>query len=295
MLFSRSLSIGVTCVFIATVAWSTAGLFTRVVSTDIPTTLLWRSLFGGLSVLLIYIVMDRPSGIKQLYQIQFGEFVIALFSTMGMMCFISAFFYTSIANVAFVYGSMPLITMLVARMVLKDQLTFIGWISTLISTIGVTILIWGGQSFNDFMGIGLAFLMTIFMALVTVFAKIYPRADALKSAYISGFLAAFFVFPFSNNLNISQHDFLWLALYGLVNVGLGFGVYLYGVARITALTAALIGILEIPLAPIWAYFLFNEEINASLFIGGSLILLASLVYIVVTSTNKSSIKSAKPS
>ena len=49
--------LGITMVFIAAMAWSTAGLFTRVVSTDIPTTLFWRSLIGGLCVLLIYVFL----------------------------------------------------------------------------------------------------------------------------------------------------------------------------------------------------------------------------------------------
>ena len=34
-------------ILIAALSWSTAGLFTRLVTTDIPTTLLWRSITGG--------------------------------------------------------------------------------------------------------------------------------------------------------------------------------------------------------------------------------------------------------
>ena len=282
MAVSRSYGVGVLCVFAAALAWSTAGLFTRVVSTDIPTTLLWRSMFGGGSVVLIYILVKKPRSFRELFQFKLGEFVIALLSALGMMCFISAFFFTSIANVSFVYGAMPLVTMLIAWLALNDPLTATGLISTVLSGSGVAVLVWGGQNFGDLIGIGLAFLMTFFMAAVTVAAKFFPDADAMKSAYLSGFIAAFLVLPFSQSMSASSHDLVWLALYGLVNVGLGFGVYLLGVSRVPALAAALIGLSEIPLAPIWAFLLFDERITIPMIAGGSSVLIASVIYILAS-------------
>ena len=282
MAVSRSYGVGVLCVFAAALAWSTAGLFTRVVSTDIPTTLLWRSMFGGGSVALIYILVKKPRSFRELFQFKLGEFVIALLSALGMMCFISAFFFTSIANVSFVYGAMPLVTMLIAWLALNDPLTATGLISTVLSGSGVAVLVWGGQNFGDLIGIGLAFLMTFFMAAVTVAAKFFPDADAMKSAYLSGFIAAFLVLPFSQSMSASSQDLVWLALYGLVNVGLGFGVYLLGVSRVPALAAALIGLSEIPLAPIWAFLLFDERITIPMIAGGSSVLIASVIYILAS-------------
>lgn len=282
MAVSRSYGVGVLCVFAAALAWSTAGLFTRVVSTDIPTTLLWRSMFGGGSVVLIYILVKKPRSFRELFQFKLGEFVIALLSALGMMCFISAFFFTSIANVSFVYGAMPLVTMLIAWLALNDPLTATGLISTVLSGSGVAVLVWGGQNFGDLIGIGLAFLMTFFMAAVTVAAKFFPDADAMKSAYLSGFIAAFLVLPFSQSMSASSQDLVWLALYGLVNVGLGFGVYLLGVSRVPALAAALIGLSEIPLAPIWAFLLFDERITIPMIAGGSSVLIASVIYILAS-------------
>ena len=79
-------------------------------------------------------------------------------------------------------------------------------------------------------------------------------------------------------------DYLWLILYGVVNVGVGFGVYLIGVKRVSALVAALVGLSEIPLAPIWAWLLFNERMNLAVLFGGSVILTAAVIYI--TSSGK---------
>ena len=239
-------------------------------------------MFGGGSVLVIYVLMNKPKNIKEIFRFKIGEFIVALISALGMMCFISAFFFTSIANVSFTYGVMPLVTMLIAWLVLRDPLTMISLASTVLSGLGVAVLVWGGQNFGDLIGIGLAFLMTFFMAAVTVAAKFFPDVDAMKSAYLSGFIAAILVFPFSQSMFASSHDLVWLAVYGLVNVGLGFGVYLLGVARVPALAAALIGLSEIPLAPIWALLLIDEQISVPMIIGGSLVLVASVIYILAT-------------
>lgn len=203
------------------------------------------------------------------------------------MCFISAFFFTSIANVSFVYGAMPLVTMLIAWLALNNPLTATGLVSTILSGLGVSTLVWRGQNFGDWLGIGLAFSMTFFMAAVTVAAKFFPDADAMKSAYLSAFIAAILVLPFSQSVSASFHDFLWLALYGLVNVGLGFGVYLLGASRVTALAAALIGLSEIRLAPIWAFLLFDEHITIPMIAGGSFVLAASVIYILASTAETS--------
>ena len=284
MAFSRSYGIGVFYILIAALAWSTAGLFTRVVDTDIPTTLLWRSMFGGGSVLLIYIAINRPQNLEEIIKFNVGEFITAFISALGMICFISAFFFTSIANVSFVYGAMPLVTMLIAWLILRDPLTLTSLISTLLSGLGVALLVLGGQSFGDFLGLGFALLMTFFMSALTVAAKFYTNINAMKSAYLSGFIAAILVFPFSQSVTASLHDLIWLALYGLINVGLGFGVYLLGVSRVSALAAALIGLSEIPFAPIWALLLFDERVTISMLLGGSLIIIASVIYIVSSSS-----------
>ena len=65
-------------------------------------------------------------------------------------------------------------------------------------------------------------------------------------------------------------------------MGLGFGIYLMGVTRVSALAAALIGLIEIPLAPIWAWMLFAEQTSGLVLVGGSLITGTAIVYIIGT-------------
>lgn len=271
--------IGGLLVLIAALAWSTAGLFTRVVSTDIPTTLFGRSLSGGVCVLLIYAVASRRAE-RDIWKFSTGEVVVAILSAAGMICFISAFFYTTIANVTFLYGLMPLVTLLLSAIVLKQSPTRIGVMCCIVAAFGVAIIFWTEKNLSDWLGFILALGMTFFMSALTVATKFYPKADVTKATYLSALVAAVIVLPFSSISSITPTDGLWLAAYGVVNVGLGFGVYLLGVTRISALAAALIGLVEIPLAPVWAYLFFDERIVASALLGGGIVLAAAATYIL---------------
>ena len=138
---------------------------------------------------------------------------------------------------------------------------------------------------NDYVGIALALGMTFFMAALTVATKFFPNADTTKATYLSAFLGALAVAPFATHTLLLTSDYVWLGLYGFINVGLGFGVYLMGVSRVSALAAALIGLIEIPLAPVWAWMLFAEKTSGLVLIGGSIITATAIVYIIGTRKN----------
>ncbi|MDB4837856.1 DMT family transporter [Marinomonas sp.] len=273
-------------VLLAAIAWSTAGLFTRVVSTDFPTTLFWRSLFGGLCVLLIYYVISSPGKRRRVLLFSRGELVIAIAVTAGMLCFISSFFYTSVANVSFIYGLMPLSTLVLSILILKETTNKTSLLCCTVSMLGVAFIMWGVKDASDKLGLLLAFGMTFFMALLTIATKYYPSAEVAKSTYLSAFICTLIIWPFSSQSDISVHDYYWLIAYGLTNVGLGFGVYLLGVSRTTAISAALIGLTEIPLAPILAWLLFSEVVSLRTLSGGAIIMLATVIYLLHPQSKK---------
>lgn len=273
-------------VFLAAISWSTAGLFTRIVSTDFPTTLFWRSLLGGLCVLFIYCLISSPLKRRRVLLFSKGELVIGILVTAGMLCFIASFFYTSVANVSFIYGLMPLSTLLLSVIILKEKASAVALGCCLLSMLGVAFIMWGIKDVDDKLGLLLAFGMTFFMASLTIATKYYPSAEVAKSTYLSAFLCALIVYPFSSHVEAFSSDFFWLTAYGVTNVGLGFGVYLLGVSRTAAISAALIGLAEIPLGPIWTWIFFAEEVGLRTIAGGAIIMTATISYLIYAQLEK---------
>jgi drug/metabolite transporter (DMT)-like permease len=94
--------------------------------------------------------------------------------------------------------------------------------------------------------------------------------------YTGAFMAAIMVLPFSSFSGASTQDLAWLWLYGFLNIGVGFGCFLLGVRRVKTVLASLICMVEIPLAPLWAFALFGEAVSRQSLIGGAVIVVAVL-------------------
>ena len=264
-------------VLVAALSWSTAGLFTRVLTTDIPTTLFGRSVSGGIFLLCIFLFRERPEKLRDILTFHFGEWMVAVLAAAGMIFFISAFYYTSIGNVSFMYGSMPILTSVLSVIVLRESVDSRGVLCCLLASLGIFFIFAGGTNTEDLFGLFLAGMMALFMAMLTIAARYFESVDFSKATYLSAFIACICVIPFVHIHQVDPTNALVLTLYGFVNVGLGFGLYLVGASRIPPITAALIGLVEIPLAPIWGWALFREKSNLNSVIGG-VIIMSAVVY-----------------
>jgi drug/metabolite transporter (DMT)-like permease len=139
--------------------------------------------------------------------------------------------------------------------------------------------VWGQPSLQSLLGAALSLFATLLFALITIGIKRHPQAEMVKVTYMGAFIAALAMAPFSSFGSTSTHDLLWLWLYGLLNVGIGFGLYLLGVRRLKAVLASLVCMLEIPLAPLWVYVFFDETVSRQSLMGGAVIVLAVLANI----------------
>jgi drug/metabolite transporter (DMT)-like permease len=123
---------------------------------------------------------------------------------------------------------------------------------------------------------------------MTIGIKRYPQARMLKVTYMGAFISALAVMPFAQFSGTDMGDIAWLWLYGVTNIGVGFGLFLLGVRMVKAVLASLICMVEIPMAPLWAYLLFDEQISRQSLIGGMVILLAVIANLFWTSRSAAS-------
>ena len=245
------------------------------------TTLFWRSLLGGLSVLGLQALLNKRHDLRSLWRLTWPEVQMALASSGAMVCFIAAFFYAPVADVVFIYSAFPIMTLLLSALLLHSRIQRIDLLCTATVVLGMGLIVWGQPSLHSLLGAGLSLLATLLFALITIGIKRHPQAEMVKVTYVGAFIAALAMAPFSSFGSTSTHDMVWLWLYGFLNVGVGFGLYLLGVRRLKAVLASLVCMLEIPLAPLWVYVFFGEAVSRQSLIGGSVIVLAVLVNVLL--------------
>src|SRR5262245_20516476 len=80
---------GAALVLASAFAFSTAGLFTRLVETDVWTMLFWRGLFGGLLIAGYVVWRDGSGAVAALRRIGRPGLIAAACSTAATICFIN--------------------------------------------------------------------------------------------------------------------------------------------------------------------------------------------------------------
>jgi len=275
---------GVVLIVLAALSWSTAGLFPRLVSTDVFTTLFWRSLLGGITVLALQAALNKRDDLTSLWKLSRPEWGMSVMTTVAMITFIAAFFYATVADVVFIYGAFPILTLVLSALLLHTGIKRVDVMCSVVVALGVTLILWGQPSLHNAFGTLLSFAATVMFALMTVGIKRYPDAEMVKVTYTGAFISTLMMLPFADFAHTSRHDIAWLWLYGVLNIGVGFGLFLLGVRRIKTVLASLICMIEIPLAPLWAYAFFGEKVTQQSLLGGAVILLAVLVNLAWTTS-----------
>ena len=220
---------GALLIVLAALSWSTAGLFPRLVSTDMPTTLLWRSALGGLTVFAGFAIAQRGQPAANLWRLAMPEVIMSLLGAAAMISFVAAFYFAPVADVVFIYGAFPIVTLLMSAALLKHRVRAVDIACSAAVLGGVAIILDGQPSLQNVFGTLLSFGATLMFATMTMGIKRYPQANMVKVTYAGAALSALVMLPFSDFAHTSAHDMAWLWVYGFLNIGVGFGLYLLGV------------------------------------------------------------------
>ncbi len=126
------------------------------------------------------------------------------------------------------------------------------------------------------------------MAALTVAIRRYRHVDTLKISAAACFLGCLAASPLARIEAIPLPDLGLLALFGVTQMGLGMLLLTAGTKRISATESALLGTLDVPLAPLWVWLAFDETIAPLTWLGGGIVLLAVLADIILSSNHQGS-------
>jgi drug/metabolite transporter (DMT)-like permease len=272
---------GIVLVVAAAVAWSTAPLFTRLLHYDSWTILFWRGLFGGGFIAAFLIVTQGRNGLRELTGMRANGWLVASLSTLAMVTFIPALQLTSVANVAIIIAAQPFAAAALAWIWFRETARARTLLAALAALGGVAIIVSGAGGGADITGIGLACLMMFAVAAMTVAIRRHKETSMVAAAAISNFLGSLVSIPFAHSItSVSPIDLLALAMFGLLQVGLGLTLFALGSRLLPSGQASLIATLETPLMPFWVWLAFQEVPAFRALAGGALVMGAVLADII---------------
>jgi drug/metabolite transporter (DMT)-like permease len=273
---------GVLLVGAAAVAWSTGGLFFRAIALDTWTTSFWRSIFAAFFLAIYALITHyrKPLAVSR-ENFRHG-LLVALGIAASMATFLPALSMTSVANVALIYATAPILTAVLAYFWLREQLDGVTIVCAFAVVLGATILLWSSGQGQGIGGDLLAFASTAALVLVALAIRARPGYSLLPYVCLANIFVAAVAFPLAPSLAISWHDGVLLALFAFVQVAFSFTLFTIGARMLPAKETALINALEGPLSPFWVWLAFGEYLSPTTMTSGAIIMSAVFAYIVIS-------------
>ena len=265
-------TLGIALVGGATVLWSTAGLFVRVLDLDNWTMQVWRALFGALSLLAIVFLQHGRRTSQAFLGIGRAGLAAVPIAAISMFTYVAALKLTTVANVMIVYATVPFIAAAVAFVWNGERSSRRTIVASAIALAGVGVMVGSSTQGGDLAGDAFALLATLTLAVQLVMARQYPSLPMAPVNALAATLCALLCWPFMPGVSVAARELVILAAFGAVTMGLAYLLFLTGGRRIPSGEAGLIGLLEVVLGPLWVWLSFGEVPSGAAMVGGALVL-----------------------
>ncbi len=270
---------GAGLVFLAGVVWSVQGLLIRNIHDSGPWVILfWRST-GMVPVLLIWIWLDeRGRTWAQIRAVGWPGLIGGIGLVAAFSGAIYSFQTTSVANAVLLFTASPFFAALLGRVLLGEAVSALTWTAIGLAVVGVAVMVGGGIAGGTMIGNLAALLSAFGFSVFSVALRWRDQGNMIPSILLGGL---FSMIAGTIAAGLMQQS-LWapgndigIALgMGAVTLAGGLILYTIGSRAVPAAQATLISLVEVLLAPLWAWAFLAEVVTPGTLIGGGVLLVA---------------------
>lgn len=263
----------------AATLWSIAGVLTRHLdgTRDFEVTF-WRSFFAALFVAVAMLRQYKKAFIPRLRLLgKIGLLSGCMWATM-YSCFMIAITMTTVANTSIMESLSPLFTAFLAWLILRQRIPGRTWLAIAAACAGICWMFAGSISQVDqrgllgmLIGLGVPIAASVNVILLK---KGGHTVDLIPAVFMGGSISALMMLPFALPFQVSLHDITILAILGFFQLGFPCMLMVRASTSLSAPEIALLSLLEVLLAPIWAWLGAGEVPAQATLVGGAIVLLA---------------------
>lgn len=276
---NRDRMFGAGLVLLSAVAWSLNGLYTRILTVDVWTTLAGRAISTSSMLLVAMLLIRGRETPRVLIENAKRGGLVVVANWVAMIAFVTALFHTSVANVTVIYSISPLLAAVLAYFLIGDRVAGRTMVAFGSALAGVAIMVNASFGTDRLFGDFLALVMSVSFAFVMVEMRRKPEIDNLTTSFLTSLLTVIVIGPFATFSAVTPLDALVLFLFGFTSNILGTFAFIAGVRRIPPAEAGVIATVEILLAPFWVWLAFSENPGRATIVGGAIVLGAIIFHL----------------
>lgn len=293
---------GPAAIFFAALLWSTGGFFIKTVSLDAWGVSFWRSGFAAITLFLIYLAfrksIEHAGSQKWLDPVTL--FCAFLYAAL-LILFVIATKLTTSANAIFLQYTAPIYVLFVEPLLSRSPVRRSDLVTVAISTLAMVLFFVGKAevSAHQFWGNIAALVSGVAFAAYAVMMKHERATESTRwHCVIIGhvFICAMTLVLASmgvTSLAPVGDDLQRLAYLGILQIGVAYAFFTYGLSHVRAIDATLISMVEPILNPVWVFIGIGERPSNYAVVGGCIILLISLFRTVRGATGVAQLERAR--
>jgi drug/metabolite transporter (DMT)-like permease len=280
----RSERLGIVLVCLSAIVWSFGGTIARYIETpDSWTIVFWRSFWAAAFLIAYMALREGWRGLLALFTgMGVPGVLVSLCFAVASTSFIVALAHTTVANILLMQAGVPLFAALIAWIVFRERVAPATWMAIAAVICGVAIMVsesLGGEVSP--IGDGLALLIACAFATATVITRRFAHVRMTPATCLGTIIAGTFAATQAGGLGVSMPDMGFLFAFGALNLGLGLACFASGARLVPAALAALLGVLEPVLGPIWVWLVHGEVPSVRTIIGGAVVFVALMVHLML--------------
>ena len=233
----------------------------------------YRQAFFLVGLLLVLILQYRSRLPGMFLHVGWAGIGAGISLGLAKPTFIIALSHTTVASALFTISASPLITAVLARIFLKENISRPTMVAIVVAMIGITIMVSDGLLSGSVFGNLLALLCAFFFSMFVVFLRVGKDRNMLPSSVMGAVMGGMIGMVGSNfDFRIPLHAVSLCFLWGAIIVTTVHYFFTLASRYIKGAEIMLITLIEFTLGPIWVWLVFQEQPTNIALIGGLIVL-----------------------
>ncbi len=268
---SSATAVGIACAVAAAAIFSTAGVIVRHIQLPAWDVSFWRSALLVASMLPL-LLLQRRGVLIDVRNAGLALLASAVLLAGSFVSFILALGLAPVANVLLMFGATPFITALLARFFLGEPIHGHTILTMGAAVVGLGISVAGSVQAGALAGMAVAFIVVLCMSGNYVVVRHRRDVGMAPAIWLAGVISGLVALPFADPTNVTWQQLPWLLALSPGQLAGGMLLYMASLKRIPAGQAALLGLLELVLGPVWVWLIDGERPDDLTLLGGLIVI-----------------------
>ncbi len=266
-------------ILLAALIWSTGGFFIKSVSLDAFGVSFWRSSFAAVTLFAIY--RWKYSSISHAEEepwLHRHTLLIAGTYATLLVLFVLATKLTTSANAIFLQYTAPIYVLIVEPMMTHSKRKRSDLVMVVLCTLAMGLFFIGQFEMRSIWGNIFALMSGVSFAAFALLLKHEHASEGTRwRAVIMGHIliaAVMLGLRFAGMTHLMPHgsDLLELGYLGVMQIGIAYALFTFGISHVRAIDATLLSMIEPVLNPVWVFIGLGERPSNYALLGGAIIL-----------------------